>query len=201
MGVYSRSTSKPGGPVPISAGGGMLPGGRCEQIRTVFEGGLQPKRSGELRSFTELRTKSKVLQARDLGDDPVFGRINGLRIEDFFDQDRWAAIRSKIEQWSKGLGIVIGTGAALLARQWDCLVYADMARWELHDAPRQNQISNLGIENQDERAGLKSKRAFFVDWRAADRLKKKVWQQMDLLLDTHDSANPKMISASHLQPG
>src|SRR6185312_2029723 len=58
---------------------------------------------------------------------------------------------------------------------------------------RAGAIGNLGLHNAEERASLKYKRAFFVDWRAADRLKKSVLQNIDYLLDTNDSKMPKMI--------
>ena len=61
---------------------------------------------------------------------------------------------------------------------------------------RRNEIPNLGAGNLNERASLKYKRAFFVDWRAADRLKKKLFSRIDFLLDTNDQQAPKLISGA-----
>ena len=133
-------------------------------------------------------------------DDPVFGRMNGIRIEDFFDTGRLAETRRLIERARGGLTLVIGTGAALLASsERRVLVHADMARWEIQMRQRRNEAGNLGANNLDERPALKYKRAFFVDWRAADRLKKELFDRIDFLLDTNDPAMPKMISGEHFR--
>ncbi len=39
---------------------------------------------------------------------------------------------------------VIGTGATLVAETWDCLVYANMARWEIQQRQRRHETGNLG---------------------------------------------------------
>jgi mannose-6-phosphate isomerase class I len=73
-------------------------------------------------------------------------------------------------------------------------VYADLARWEIQLRQRRNEIGNLGAHNLDERASLKYKRAFFVDWRAADRLKVRLFDRIDVLLDTNVPNRPKAIA-------
>jgi len=128
-----------------------------------------------------------------LTDDPVFGRMNGLRIEDFLDSDKRARVRGQIDK-TQGRVAVLGTGAALLAPRADVLVYADLARWEIQQRQRRNEISNLGADNRHERASLKYKRAFFADWRAADRLKKELFPAIDFLLDTNNPLEPKLVS-------
>ena len=130
-----------------------------------------------------------------LTDDPVFGRMNGLRIGDFMDPAKLTPAREEIGR-SQGLTLVIGTGAALLASPADVLVYADLARWEIQQRQRRNEIPSLGADNYDERASLKYKRAFFVDWRAADRLKKQLFARIDFLLDTNDRHNPRLLSGT-----
>ena len=83
--------------------------------------------------------------------------------------------------------IVIGTGATLLAQHWDMLVYCDMARWEIQQRQRAGKIANLGLNNSRRTPqSLKYKRAFFVDWRVADRLKKSLLSKIDFLLDTNE---------------
>jgi mannose-6-phosphate isomerase class I len=128
-----------------------------------------------------------------LTDDPVFGRMNGLRIEDFLDSDKRARVRGQIDK-TQGRVALLGTGAALLAPRADVLVYADLARWEIQQRQRRNEISNLGADNRYERASLKYKRAFFADWRAADRLKKELFPAIDFLLDTNNPPEPKLVS-------
>ena len=91
--------------------------------------------------------------------------------------------------------LVIGTGATLLTPQWDLLVYCDMARWEIQQRQRADEIANLGPSNQKNARRSKYKRAFFVDWRAADRLKKTLLTKIDFFLDTNDPEKPKLIPA------
>jgi len=136
-----------------------------------------------------------------LGDDPVFGRMNGITIEDYFDPEKLAVARAGLQQASPGVTLVIGTGAALVAPDADVLVFADMARWEIQRRYRRNEIGNLGADNDSDATAVKYKRAYFVDWRAADRLKQKVFPEIDFLLDTNDLNTPKMISGDDLRDG
>src|SRR6185369_1050345 len=129
----------------------------------------------------------------DLGDDPVFAFMNHYEISDFLDSSRLSSSRTKLEAVT-GLTLVIGTGATLIAVKPDLLVYCDMARWEIQKRQRAGTIANLGLSNRDERPALKYKRAYFVDWRAADRLKKTLLTNIDFLLDTNAADAPKMIS-------
>jgi hypothetical protein len=139
------------------------------------------------------------LCARDLGDDPVFAFMGKYELAEFLDERELVKRRSRLRQAS-GLVFVIGTGAALLAEQWDLLVYCDMARWEIQQRQRAGEVTNLGLQNCTERAQAKYKRAYFVDWRVADRLKKDLIPGIDFLLDTNQRAQPKMITgAQHLR--
>lgn len=136
---------------------------------------------------------------RDLGgNDPVFGRMNNYELSEFFDDQLAGHVKARVAE-AQGLTLVIGTGAATLVPTRDLLIYADMARWELQKRQRRNEISNLGVDNFTERPALKYKRAFFIDWRAADRLKKRLLPGIDFLLDTSNS--PKMISGVALRKG
>ena len=138
------------------------------------------------------------LTARDLGDDPVFGFMNNYGLGEFFATDRLHAAQWSVQS-AQGLALVIGTGASLIAQTWDALVYCDMARWELQQRQRSGEITNLGLTNFGDRPSLKYKRAFFVDWRAADRHKKTLLDRIDYLLDTNDRTQPKMIPGSEFR--
>jgi mannose-6-phosphate isomerase class I len=116
------------------------------------------------------------------------------------DEGEVAKRRVKLNS-AAGLVLVIGTGAALVAESWDLLVYCDMARWEIQQRQRAGEITNLGLDNRTERPSLKYKRAYFVDWRAADRLKKSLLARIDFLLDTNQRDTPKMISGKNLLRG
>ena len=136
-----------------------------------------------------------------LGDDPVFGRMNDIQIEDYFDPAKLAAAQAELQRGNAGLNLVIGSGAMLVAPGADVLIFADMARWEIQMRYRRNEIGNLGADNASANASEKYKRAYFVDWRAADRLKQKVFTEIDFLLDTNDPNTPKMISGGALREG
>ncbi|HEY2468641.1 MAG TPA: class I mannose-6-phosphate isomerase [Terracidiphilus sp.] len=135
-----------------------------------------------------------------LGDDPVFGVMNSVEIEDLFDVARLNAARAHCHDTQRRT-IVFGPGASLLCSEPGLLVYADMARWEIQKRQRRNQISNLGTDNFEERPSLKYKRAFFVDWRAADRIKRSLLEKIDYLLDTNVPGEPKAISGAAFRRG
>jgi hypothetical protein len=135
-----------------------------------------------------------------LGDDPVFGRMNDIALGAFFDEAKLSQAREKVAQWRNGLLLVIGTGAALVSPEPDVLVYADMARWEIQGRQRRNEISNFGTDNFTDSPSRKYKRAFFVDWRAADRLKKQLLPKADFFLDTNSSV-PKLVGGDCIRAG
>lgn len=136
-----------------------------------------------------------------LTDDPVFGIMNGIEIEDFFDPERSRYARLKLEEMQQGRVLIIGTGAVLIAPPDHVLVYADLARWEIQGRQRRGEIGNLGVDNEGELASQKYKRAFFLDWRAADRLKRRLLPKIDFVLDTNTVTEPKMISGAAMREG
>ena len=136
----------------------------------------------------------------DLGDDPVFGFMNHYVLAEFLDERKVAGQKQCLSK-ATGLVLVVGTGASLVAETWDLLVYCDMARWEIQQRQRAGEVANLGLTNCAERPALKYKRAFFVDWRAADRLKKSLLPKLDFLLDTNQHDSPKMIIGDDLRRG
>jgi mannose-6-phosphate isomerase class I len=174
------------------------PGVFVEQVEAALVAELQP--SLVLRAADCLRPEQELAHAFQpyVTGDPVFGRMNGVRIEDFFDPPKLAGAR-RLAGSAPGLTLVVGTGAALIAPHADLLVYADMARWEIQRRQRRNESGNLGANNLEELPSLKYKRAFFVDWRAADRLKRELFARIDFLLDTNDRTAPKMISGEHFR--
>jgi hypothetical protein len=135
-----------------------------------------------------------------LGDDPVFGFMNNYELSEFLDEGKLCQKRRELKP-ATGLVFVVGTGATLLAEEWDLLVYCDLARWEIQQRQRSGKVGNLGLDNLDERPALKYKRAYFVDWRAADRHKKRLFSRIDFLLDTNQPDEPKMITGSQFAEG
>lgn len=134
------------------------------------------------------------------GDDPVFGFLSPLELSQFFDPKRLTHWRKTISNIPSGLILVLGCGARLLA-QGDVLVYADLARWEAQGRFRRNETSNLGVENRQLPAHLQYKRAFFVDWRVADRWKLPLLSECHFVLDTNQSTTPKMAEGDAVRRG
>jgi len=138
----------------------------------------------------------RELTCQDATDDRIFGYMTRLNMEDFLDPEKVEQVRNKITSISSGIILIVGPGAALLIPSVDLLVYADMPRWEIQQRMRRNEVANLGLSNQEADFEEKYKRGFFIDWRIADRLKKRVIYTWDFVLDTTLPGNSKMISGS-----
>lgn len=149
-----------------------------------------------------LKSEEEILSLTypDVTDDRIFGYITRLNIEDYQDAAKVAAIRQKAEA-ADGIVIVYGTGASLVLPNFDLLIYADMARWEIQLRMRKKEVNNIGISNSDEEFSIQYKRGFFVDWRACDRLKKKLFAKMDYVLDTNVAGKPKLVKAEAVLEG
>lgn len=134
----------------------------------------------------------------DVTDDEVFGYITRLTLKDFFDASKTEVAKKTIEE-TEGTVIVYGPDACLLCPEPDLLIYADMPRWEIQQRFRKNKISNLGACNKELQTSLQYKRAFFVDWRVCDRMKKQLMNRWDFVLDTTIPGQPKMVSGEDLR--
>jgi mannose-6-phosphate isomerase class I len=139
--------------------------------------------------------------AHILTDDPVFGVLNGTEIDEFLDPRKLQDAALQLEEFKDRTVLIVGTGASLIAPPDHVLVYADLARWEIQQRQRRGEIGNIGTDNLDEFASQKYKRAFFLDWRAADRLKQRLLPKIDFLLDTNLPSEPKMISGVAMREG
>jgi len=134
------------------------------------------------------------------GDDPVFGFLSGLTLEQFFDPAQLTQARARIAAVRQGLVLVAGCGARLIV-PGDILVYADLARWEAQNRFRRHECGNLGVDNCTLAASLQYKRAFFVDWRVCDRWKRSLISQWDFVLDTNNPRAPKMAEGEAVRRG
>lgn len=142
----------------------------------------------------------KELTFPDVTDDSIFGYMTRLDYHAFLDAQKVHAIRQKIKE-ANGLIIVYGHAAALVAEDFNCLIYADMARWEIQMRQRRQEINNLGLRNSEESTATQYKRGYFVDWRVCDRLKQQLFDKADYWLDSNLKAEPKMIEAGTLLKG
>ncbi len=176
------------------------PGAFEASIRQAFEQGLQPLEVIYTPELLQAPREIDLMLEGILGNDPVFARMSEIALQEFFEPSKLLRARDKVAAWHKGLLLVVGVGASLVTPEPDLLVYADMARWEIQGRQRRNEIQNLGSQNFDESPGLKYKRAFFIDWRAADRLKRNLLPNIDFFLDTNSSI-AKMVTGSAVRRG
>lgn len=176
------------------------PGVLDEEIRGQLEQVLPPALVLDSKKAFKSESDIDRLVAPDLGgNDPVFGYMSRLQLEDFLDTAKLLDIRREMEQQTDGVVFVIGPAAVLIAPKSDLFIYADMPRWEGQLRQRRNEVSNLGVNNKALKASLQYKRSFFIDWRVCDRLKQQTMEQWDYLLDTTDQGKPKLITgAAHL---
>ncbi|HWD91381.1 MAG TPA: class I mannose-6-phosphate isomerase [Verrucomicrobiae bacterium] len=125
------------------------------------------------------------------GNDPVFGFLSGLTLPQFFDRKKIELLRSQLAAAKTGLILVVGCGARFLT-DGDILMYADLPRWEAQNRFRRNETANLGADNRLSAASAQYKRAFFVDWRVADRWKRQLMHVWDFVLDTTKANEPRL---------
>lgn len=131
-----------------------------------------------------------------LGDDPVFGKMASWTLGVFFDEAKLSQLRSDIAN-AHGTLLVYGTGAAYLAEHWDLLVYCDVTRWEVQKRQRSHLTGNIGADNASASPAELYKRAYFIDWRAADSEKHRLHSMIDCYIDTNRPLCPSMISGSN----
>lgn len=133
-----------------------------------------------------------------LGEDPVFGRMVPVALEEFFDREKIQQARRR-GQDTPGRTIALGTGATLLLPDWDLLIYVDVARWEIQQRQRRKQVPSLGMHNADATPGQLYKRAFFLDWRAADQKRHELYERVDFWIDGNLPEQPAMLSGETLR--
>ncbi|MGH7981408.1 MAG: mannose-6-phosphate isomerase, partial [Limisphaerales bacterium] len=159
------------------------PGVDTATVIRQFQGILAPVLSVNAAEAMLPADKIDALVEPFLGDDdPIFGFLCDLALPQFFDPGRLDRLRRQVAGVKEGLVLVAGCGARLIA-DGDILVYSDLSRWEAQKRFRRNEASNLGVENRTLAASLQYKRAFFVDWRVADRWKRPLIAQWDYVLD------------------
>ncbi len=133
-----------------------------------------------------------------LGNDPVFACMQPHDLKEFFDP---ALINTALRKAKSAAGrvVAVGTGATIILPDYDLLIYADVARWEIQQRQRRGQIPNLGLANAGAAAGKLYKRALFLDWRVADRHKDALYERVDFWIDGNIPERPGMISGSTLR--
>lgn len=171
------------------------------EIESAVVSGLRPSciiRSND--AFCSADAIDRKVAPFNGGSDPIFGWMTSLEMKDFLDPEKAASLTKTIHHAQDGLIVVLGAGASLI-HPGDILVYADLARWELQNRMRRNEISNLGVENAELKWSLQYKRAYFTDWRVCDRLKRDLMRHWDFVLDTTIPNDPRMADGGFVRVG
>ena len=129
----------------------------------------------------------EALVAANLTDDRVFGVLGHQRLSDLYDPARLEETAALVRASDRPV-VVVGWGAALLPVEPDCLVLADLARWEIQQRQRAGAPS-WRADDADADALRKVKRGYFVEWRIADRHKRTLFDRLDLVLDANPAAD------------
>jgi mannose-6-phosphate isomerase class I len=165
---------------------------RCELASLQSTGLTEISSEGALKSPGEL----SALLAPWLGDDPVFAKMKQWELSSFFDPAKTALLRSEIAT-GHGVVLVCGAGATFVSERWDLLLYCDVTRWEIQQRQRAHRVGNLGANNASAAPAELYKRAYFVDWRAADAEKHRLHPVIDLYIDTNLPQRPALISGNN----
>ncbi|MQM26244.1 class I mannose-6-phosphate isomerase [Glycomyces albidus] len=124
--------------------------------------------------------------ADNLTDDRVFGVLSHAGVDAFYDTERLDKLAVEVDGADHPV-VLLGWGADLVARRTGApyaLVLADMARWEIQLRQRAG-APNWRAGNPGEDRLRKYKRGFFVEWRAADRHKRTLFDRVDFVLDAN----------------
>lgn len=166
------------------------PGVREDEVKQLVNA-LQPDTVIEtIDIFKESKAITEQMKYH-LTDDRVFGKMYYGDFIDFMDEEKLNAAKAAVKN-AKGLTIICGAAASLVS-EGDINVYFDLARWEIQMRYRAG-MPNYKCDNNDEDNLRKYKRAFFIEWRIADKHKARLFERFDYVVDTNKENDPKMIS-------
>ncbi len=170
-----------------------------EEVLTQVRAAIKPDSVIHTNSLMKSASEIASMIEPFLGNDPVFGRMTYLEMQDYFDTEKLRAAQNQVRSGQYRTVLIYGPGAALVAASPDILIYADLARREIQRRFRQQAISNLGCNNIGQTWAAQYKQGYFVDWRVCDRHKFRVFDSVDFFLDTNTPHAPKLVSGDALR--
>lgn len=172
-----------------------------EEVENVLKQGLAYDQWINSAEVFKSEAAVQAMVYPDVTDDRIFGYLTRLNMEDYLDQGKLESQRKQLST-GQGIAVIYGPGASLVTESYDMLVYVDMARWEIQQRMRRHEVDNLGLRNRDtEDWMLLYKQGYFVDWRVCDRLKKRLYDHWDFVLDTNQKEHPKMVEGKAVLAG
>ena len=173
-----------------------------EEVMSNLQEGLLCDRFIAAEELMLPEKKIKELVFPDVTNDRIFGFLTRLEIDAFFDESKVKNLQAELTSEKEETIIIYGTGAAYVCQNPDLMVYADMARWEIQLRMRKHLVDNIGVKNRDTADWmLLYKQGFFVDWRVCDRLKKKLFNKWNFVLDTNKEGQPKLVEGKAVLEG
>ena len=148
------------------------PGVRTEVLEN-FKVGLNPDfimNSDEV--FYDGSTLTRLMK-NNLTEDRVFGVMYYGEMHDYIDESKLNKYKNKVEKIKSGITLIYGVGASYISKG-NVLIYADLARWEIQLRYRSHELGNFKADNYDEDILKKYKRAYFIEWRIANKHKSNV---------------------------
>ncbi len=165
-------------------------------LLSVFHDALIIKSESAFKSTSEI----DKLTFPDVTEDRIFGVMTSLRIDRFFNETKLRELRDQIISSGKRV-IIYGIGASHIVTRPDLFLYVNMARWEIQQRMRRNELGNVGADNTDLEIARKYKRAYFVDWRICDLIKRETFDHWHYVIDANEKNDPKMIDSNAYRSG
>lgn len=182
----------------VVVGFDCYPGVNKEQLETLIKE-LCPIYAIDTESCAKTEEELKKEFYDFITDDRVFGIICHKKLENFFDLAKMQEVKKVLEEKEEGLFIIYGVGASLFTKL-DIYVYCNISRWEIQQRYRTG-MPNWHSTNYDDPILTKYKRGFFIEWRLADRHKKRNYDYFDYVIDSKNKDDLKMITGDAFRAG
>ncbi len=152
---------------------------------------LSPNVTCRAKDIYKDEVEIRSLVKKSLNEESQNVKYSTYTIEDYFDINRLEALRSNIDFIDEGVILIHGIGAHKI---WpsDIIVYSDMSKYEILQRFRRNEISNIGVFNDNDTFDLHHKWSYFIDWLICDKIKKLLLPQCDYFLETNNWNKPKL---------
>ncbi|MEG2587791.1 MAG: class I mannose-6-phosphate isomerase [Cetobacterium sp.] len=171
--------------------------------KEIYEKLISKMEADYIIDFSSIMKEKKLINnflELNLTEDRVFGVLsNHIEIKDFLDLQKLKEMKDRVEKIPSGKIIIYGIGAALIPA--NKIIYFDLARWEIQQRFRKENLENWTSDNPKEDILKKYKRAFFIEWRVLDNHKKRLLNKIDYYIDSNMQNNPKMITGKNLLLG
>ncbi len=161
---------------------------------------LVPDTSCQIRDIYRSEREIRDMVSKDLDVKSGAAKVSTHSIEDYFDPEKLAAIRSNMEMLQEGVILIHGTGASKILEA-DLVIYSDISRWEIFQRFRRNDISNLGVTNKTDHFDHQYRWGYFVDWRICDKIKKQLIGNCHYFMESNNWQKPKLANGDVMRAG